>query len=136
MRITMQGLHRSLQLAAAVLTAAVAGCAATPPHETAVVVMNANALPQDPGLPPPGTTWRLDQRELVALSPAPYVPPPAMPIPASPAAPAPIYGPLYSPYPYGYTMPYYYGWGIGIGYGFGSVHRSHLHRGWRGHRRR
>jgi hypothetical protein len=133
-RITMQCLHRGLHFAAIALAAAAAGCAAPPQQQSALVVMSANALPDDPGLPPPGTTWRLDERELVALSPAPYVPPPPTPIPAPRIAPARAYVPFYAPYSPGYALPWYSGWGIGIGYGFGRVH--HTHRAWRGHSRR
>jgi len=92
------------------------------------VTMGAAASSDDRGLPPPGTTWRLDERELLALSPAPYVPPPPTPIPQPPRV-VPVV-PYAVPYPYyGYGVPYY---GPSFGFSFGYVHPRHSHRrGWR-----
>lgn len=112
---------------------ALAGCATPPVHETQVVVMKTGSLPADSGLPPPGTTWRIEERELLALSPAPYVPPPPTPIPAPPrAAPAPPMVPYAVPYGvpyYGWGMPYYYG--PGFGFSFGYSHPRYPYRRWR-----
>src|SRR3712207_7462765 len=50
------------------------------------------------GSPPPGTVWRLDPRDLEALSPAPFVeppPPPRLPPPPRPNDPPPL--PYYGP---------------------------------------
>jgi len=89
--------------------------------------MKPDSLPADAGLPPPGTTWRLGERDLLALSPAPYVPPPPTPIPAPPrVAPAPVM-PYVVPY-YGWGMPYY---GPGFGFSFGYSHPRYSHRRWR-----
>jgi len=110
---------------AATLLMALAGCATQPVHETQVVQMKPGALPGDPGLPPPGTTWRLEERELLALSPAPYVPPPPSPIPMPPrAAPAPLMVPYAAPY-YGWGVPYY---GPAFGFSFGYAYPRYTHR--------
>ncbi|HEY9445626.1 MAG TPA: hypothetical protein VIQ62_01010 [Burkholderiales bacterium] len=113
---------------AALLALALAGCSAMPAHETRVVTMGADASPEDRGVPPPGTTWRLDEHELLALSPAPYVPPPPTPIPQPPRV-APVV-PYAVPYPYyGFGVPYY---GPSFGFSFGYSHpRHHSHRRWR-----
>lgn len=117
---------RPAHAAAALLT--LAGCAAQPVHETQVVVMKPDSVPADPGLPPPGTTWRLEERELTALSPAPYVPPPPAPIPSPPrVVPAPPLMPYVYPY-YGWGVPYY---GPSFGFSFGYSHPRHSHRRWR-----
>lgn len=105
----------------------VAGCTTPPIHETQVVVMKPDSLPADAGLPPPGTTWRLGERDLLALSPAPYVPPPPTPIPSPPRiAPVPVM-PYVVPY-YGWGMPYY---GPGFGFSFGYSYPRYSHRRWR-----
>lgn len=117
-------------VALVVLTA----CAVAPVHETKVVTMGAAASSEDRGLPPPGTTWRLDEAELLALSPAPYVPPPT-PIPQPPRVERPV--PYVAPYPYyGYGVPYYgvpyYGPSFGVYFGYSHRHgRSHDHRHFR-----
>ncbi len=113
------------------LALGVAGCAAPPARDTQVVVMNSDALPAEPGLPPPGTTWRLDEHVLLALSPAPYAPPPAQPIPAPPPALSVVpVVPYPAPYPYFWGAPYY-GPAFGFSFGYSNSHYPH-HR----HRRR
>lgn len=111
-----------------------AGCAASPVPPTEVLTMKADALPPEPGLPPPGTTWRLDEAALQMLSPAPYVPPPPLmlPYPVPGVAPPP---PVYVPYTY-VPPPLFY---FGLGYGWGGHrHWSGGHRAFhpRGHFRR
>jgi hypothetical protein len=110
------------------LLLALAGCASPPVHETQVVVMASGAAHNDAALlPPPGTTWRLDERELLALSPAPYVPPPPSPVPMPPrVAPGPM-APYAAPY-YGWGIPYY---GPAFGFSFGYSHPRYSHRRWR-----
>jgi hypothetical protein len=78
-----------------------AGCAAEPPRYGEVVTMKAGEASnaEHPGL---GTVWRLDEKDLKALSPRPIVPappPPNLPPPPRPNAghPPPVYYP--SPYP-------------------------------------
>jgi hypothetical protein len=111
------------------LLLALAGCASPPVHETQVVVMTPGAVRNDAALPPPGTTWRLDERELLALSPAPYVPPPPSPVPMPPrVVPAPLMAPYAAPY-YGWGVPYY---GPAFGFSFGYSYPRYTHR----HRRR
>lgn len=89
------------------LVAALAACAAESPIVYGdVVTMNADTAAAHAGYPPPGTVWRLDERELKALSPAPFVeppPPPKRPPPRRPTDPpqsyyrAPYYDPYYGP---------------------------------------
>jgi hypothetical protein len=86
-----------LLTAAAVLAA----CAAEGPQYGNVVTMPANEAKAASGYPPAGTVWRLDERDLRALSPAPIVeppPPPRLPPPPrpnDPPVPQPYYGPPY-----------------------------------------
>lgn len=85
-----------------------ASCALeAPPIYGDVVTMDSGSAASQSGYPPPGTVWRLDDRELKALSPAPFVeppPPPRHPPPPRPNDPppayysAPYYGPYYGPY--------------------------------------
>jgi hypothetical protein len=108
------------------------GCVTVAPP-TEVVSLRAGSLPEEPGLPPPGTTWRLDPAELQALSPAPYVaPPPLMlpyPVPGVAAPP-----PVPEPYLYVPPLPLFY---FGLGYTWDSHRHSHRsHRHWRGLRER
>lgn len=104
-----------------------AGCAVSPVAETQVVVMKRGAMPEDPGLPPPGTTWRLDERDLVAMSPAPYVPPPPTPVPPPPTVVVAPAVPYMAPYSL-WGAPYY---GPAFGFSFGYFHSRHSHRRWR-----
>ena len=97
-----------LMLAPAVL----AGCAvdATVPYGE-VVTMKADEAASRSGSPPPGTVWRLDDRDLKVLSPAPFVeppPPPRLPPPPRPNDPPPAYygAPYYAPY---YGPSFYWG---------------------------
>jgi hypothetical protein len=96
-------------------------------HETRVVEMKPGAPGDDAALPPPGTTWRLDERELLAMSPAPYVPPPPSPIPMPPRVAPPAYAPYATPY-YGWGAPYY---GPAFGFSFGYSYPRHTYRRWR-----
>lgn len=90
------------------LVFALASCAAdAPPVYGDVVTMDRGMAAGQSGYPPPGTVWRFDDRELQALSPAPFVeppPPPRHPPPPRPNDPppayysAPYYGPYYGPY--------------------------------------
>jgi hypothetical protein len=113
----------------AVLLLVLGGCASHVARETEVVTMRAEALPQNPGLPPHGGVWRLDERDLARLSPAPYVEPPPPPLAAPyagvPAVPAPYAWP--SPY-FGWGVPYY---GTAFDFSFGHSHPRHFHRRWR-----
>ena len=98
------------------LVAVLGACATPPPTEPAtrpaeVVVMKPNEAP--PGaFPVPGTVWRLDERDMKALSPAPVAEPPPPPrYPPPPRAgsyppPPPAY---YYPPAYG-TYWYWRGW--------------------------
>jgi hypothetical protein len=101
-----------------VLVVALASCAAdTPPQYGDVVTMDSGMAAAQSGYPPPGTVWRLDEQELHALSPAPFVeppPPPKLSPPRRPTDPPPAYysAPHYAPYPY--YGPYFgpsWGWG-------------------------
>lgn len=85
--------------------ALLAGCVTEPPIHTEVVTMKAGEGAAASGLPPPGTVWRLDERDLRALSPAPIVegPPP----PNYPPPPRPEERYQYGPYP----GPYFNYWG-------------------------
>ena len=85
----------------AALAASLCGCAAhaPPPPYGQVMTMKADEAAAMSGYPPPGTVWRLDERDLKALSPSPLVPapPPPMRPPPPPAGwyPPPWYGPPY-----------------------------------------
>lgn len=108
------------RFACAVALLAVIGCATSPLRETSVLAMKANALPDDAGLPPAGTVWRLDEHDLHTLSPAPYVPPPAQPIPMPPRVsprtpPPPVW---FHPY-WGWGVPYHgSSFGFSLRYGY------------------
>lgn len=103
---------RSLTLA---ITALLAACAVdAPPQYGQVVTMKASEAASREGYPPPGTVWRLDERDLKAMSPAPFVeppPPPRLPPPPRPNDPAPEYygPPYYAPSLYWGSGFYYWG---------------------------
>jgi hypothetical protein len=91
--------------------AALAGCVADAPSYGEVVTMKAGETSSVSGYPPPGTVWRLDARDLQALSPAPIVDPP--PPPQLPPPPRPNDPPYYGPSWYGpsfYLAPSFYYW--------------------------
>jgi hypothetical protein len=79
-------------LAAAALLAA---CEATPPRYGEVISMKAQDAARVSGYPAPGTTWRLDEADLRALSPAPTLEPPP-----PPRRPPPAYYPPPPPPPW------------------------------------
>jgi hypothetical protein len=94
----------------------VAACAAdAPPPYAHVETMKAGEESSRAGFPPPGIVWRLDERDLKTLSPAPIVeppPPPRLPPPPrpnDPPLPAPYYGPPYYG-PYWHSGPSFYYW--------------------------
>jgi hypothetical protein len=89
---------------AAALALALAGCAAHAPQYGEVVTMTVSEAALASDVPPPGTVWRLDERDLKRLSPAPAVEPP--PAPALPPPPRPNDPP---PSFYFYPLPYFYG---------------------------
>ena len=67
--------------------ALLAACVAEGPQYGQVVTMKADEASAASGYPPPGTVWRLEERDLRALSPAPFVeppPPPRLPPPVAP----------------------------------------------------
>ena len=91
------------------LLALLCGCAAEPPRYGEVVTMKAGAAPPE-AYPAPGTVWRLEERDLNALSPAPVIPappPPRIPPPPRPNGAPPGYGP--PPY-WGPSYYYWRGW--------------------------
>ena len=93
------------RIAVPALSLLLAGCVADAPQYGEVVTMKAHEASAASGYPPPGTVWRLEERDLRALSPAPLVeppPPPRLPPPPRPNAPPPQ--PYYAPY---YGSPYY-----------------------------
>ena len=96
------------------LSLLLAACAAEGPRYGEVVTMKADEAARAPGQPPPGTVWRLEERDLRALSPAPYVdgpPPPRLPPPPRPddPPPSPYYGPYYDPF-WGPSFHYWRRW--------------------------
>ncbi len=101
------------------LVLALAACTAQGPLDYGdVVTMKANEAASHSGYPPPGTVWRLEERDLQALSPAPFVeppPPPRLPPPPRPNDPpppyygTPHYGPYYGPY-WGPSFHYWRRW--------------------------
>ena len=101
------------------LVVALASCVAEgPPVYGDVVTMKANEAASQAGYPPPNTVWRLEERDLQALSPAPFVeppPPPRLPPPPRPNDPpppyygTPDYGPYYAPY-WGPSFHYWRRW--------------------------
>ena len=89
-------------------------CALEAPRYSDVVTVRAGSEVGAAQLPGPGTVWRLEETELRALSPAPYVeppPPPKLAPPPRPNDPPPAYhAPYYgSPYPY-WSGPGFYYW--------------------------
>jgi hypothetical protein len=117
--ISMQMHHALFGIA---LLGVMTGCVTAPPP-TEVVMLRATDLPQDAGLPPAGTTWRLDESDLKTLSPAPYVPPPPLmlPYPIPGVAPPP---PVYAPDGFDPVPPLIY---FGLGFGWGDHGHSHAH---------
>ena len=107
------------------LSAVLTACVAVPPPSTEVMTLRAGALPQEPGVPPAGTTWRLEENDLHALSPAPYVPPPPLLLPYPVAGVAPP--PAYAPYAYVPAPVFYFGLGYTAG-GHRHGFRPHSHR--------
>ena len=112
---------RVSKLACSALFALLAACAAEPPRYGEVITLRAGEAPPAADYPGPGTVWRLDERDLTRLSPAPLVPAP--PPPQLPPPPRPddwsYYGaPYYAPH---WNYAPYFNWGFGFGY-----HR----RGW------
>jgi hypothetical protein len=95
------------------LTFLLAACASDPPRYGEVVTMKAAEASSVAGSPPPGTVWRLEERDLRALSPAPIVeppPPPRLPPPPRPNDPPP---PVYYEPHYGggyFGGPYFHYW--------------------------
>ena len=86
--------------------AVLAGCVSeAPPYREVVTMKAGDAAAAASGYPAPGTVWRLDERDLRALSPAPVLEPPPPPRrpPPRPNEPPAYYGPYHGPY-YG---PYY-----------------------------
>lgn len=96
----------------ALLAMMLGACATPPPTEpmpraSEVVVMKPNEAPPA-AYPAPGTVWRLDEKALKALSPAPIAeppPPPRYPPPRAgeyppPPPPAYYYPPAYGTYWY------------------------------------
>lgn len=92
-----------------------AACATDGPHYGDVVTLKADDASARSGYPPPGTVWRLEENDLRALSPAPFVeppPPPKLPPPPRPNDPPPppaYYGPHYYE-PYWHWGPGFYYW--------------------------
>lgn len=120
-------ISRVPRCAAAALVLVLAGCAVPPVQETQVLVMKPGA-PSGEALPPAGTVWRLEEKELLALSPAPYVAPAPQPIPMPPrVSPAVPVVPYAVPY-YGWGAPFY---GPSFGFSFGYSHPRYPHRRWR-----
>lgn len=102
-------------LTPALLLSALSGCTTTPVPDTQVLTMKADASGAQSGFPPAGTVWRLDEQDLLTLSPAPYVPPPPQPIPA----PRPETRRIYPPPPVGFHPYWGRGWPhYGSDYGF------------------
>lgn len=91
------------------LALALAGCATEPVLYGEVLTMKAGEAAAVSGHPPPGTVWRLDERDLKALSPAPILepppPPPYRPPPAVRYRPPP---PVFHGPPYWSVYPYWY----------------------------
>jgi hypothetical protein len=115
---------RVSKLACSALFAVLVACAAEPPRYGEVVTWKAGEPPPASDFPGPGTVWRLDESDLMRLSPAPLVPAPPPPqLPPPPRADDwPYYGSrFYSPYS---DYAPYWNWGLGLGFGF--YHR----RGW------
>ena len=87
---------------------ALAACATQPPAQPGeVVVMRAADAPPS-AFPAPGTVWRLDDKDLKTLSPAPVAeppPPPRWPPPRVGEYPPP---PAYYYYPPGYGTYWYW----------------------------
>jgi len=118
----MMAMRGRFALGGIAVLAVLAGCATSSPPPAQVVTLKANSLPPEPGLPPAGTTWRLDSNELQSLSPAPYIPPPPLMLPYPVPGVAPPPPPPYAPYAYGLPPIFYFG----LGYGWGG------HRHWPG----
>jgi hypothetical protein len=84
-----------------ILIALFAGCAAPPRYGEVITFKAGEATPG--AAPMPGTVWRLDEKDLNALSPAPIVPAP--PPPRYPPPPNALYPP--APTIYGPPPPMY-----------------------------
>ena len=102
---------RTRKLLLLVLTAMLAACVTEPPRYGEVVTLKAGDPPPDSAYPPPGTVWRLEESDLKALSPAPFVeppPPPRLPPPPRPDVSYPAPPGYYAPPPYWYGPSGYY----------------------------
>jgi hypothetical protein len=106
----------ALRLLPLAVLALLAACVAEGPQYGQVVTMKADEGRAASGYPPPGTVWRLEERDLRALSPAPFVeppPPPRLPPPPRPndPPPQPYYGaPYYDPWWGGPSFYYWRRW--------------------------
>jgi hypothetical protein len=81
-------------------------CASEPARHGEVITMKAGEASAVSGYPAPGTVWRLDEKDLKALSPAPIVPAPPPPRLAPPPRPNEAYP---SGYHYGPPPSLYWG---------------------------
>jgi hypothetical protein len=84
--------YRHLSLAGVLFLCA---CVSEPPRYGEVITMKAGDAPRDVPYPAPGTVWRLDEKDLKAMSPAPIVPAPPPPRLPPPPRPNEAYPPGY-----------------------------------------